>query len=169
MDTEKALELAESRLKDLAVSMKRPEANRLDAVIERNDLKKAVQALLDEKRWGYLAAITGLDNAVWKTDETTNEKVVDPKGGSLEVLYHFCKKAAVTTLRVSLPYEDAKVDSLIDLIPSVSLYEREAAELFGIEFVGQPNTDYLVLPDNWPAGVYPLRKSFSGFENKAKG
>ena len=169
METEKALEIAESLLKEFAVSTNRPEANRLDVAIDRTNLKPAVKALLGNKHWGYLAAITGLDNAVWKVDETTKERTLDPKGGSLEVLYHFCKSAAVTTLRVALPYNDAKVESICDVISSVSLYEREAAELFGIEFIGTPNTDHLVLPDDWPAEVYPLRKAFTGFEKKAKG
>ena len=169
MDTEKALQLAESRLKEFAVSMNRPEENRLDVVIDRKNLIPAVSALLAEKQWGYLSAITGLDNAAWKVDEATKEKSLDPSGGSLELLYHFCEGAAVATLRVSLPYDDAKVDTVCDLISSVSLYEREAAELFGIEFVGTPNTDRLVLPDSWPEGVYPLRKSFTGFEKNAKG
>jgi len=169
MDTEKALQLAESRLKDFIVSANRPEENRLDVVINRKDLKAAVSALLEEKQWGYLSAITGLDNAAWKVDETSKERSLDPDGGSLELLYQFCYGAAVTTLRVSLPYDDAKVDSICGLISSVTLYEREAAELLGIEFIGAPNTDRLVLPDNWPDGVYPLRKSFTGLENTAKG
>ena len=169
MDTEKALQLAESLVADFAVSTNRPEENRLDVVITRENLKPAVQALLVNKHWGYLAAITGLDNAAWKVDETTKEKSIDPTGGSLELLYHFCKSAAVVTLRVTIPYDDARVDSICDLISSVSMYEREAAELFGIEFTGTPSTEKLVLPDNWPAGVYPLRKTFNGLENLAKG
>lgn len=169
MDTEKALQLAESLLKEFTVSTNRPETDRLDVVIERKNLKPAVKALLLDRHWGYLSAITGLDNALYKVDETTKEKSIDPKGGSLELLYHFCQGAAVTTLRVSIPYNDAKVDTICDLISSVSLYEREAAELFGIEFVGSTSTARLVLPDSWPEGVYPLRKTFTGLEEKAKG
>jgi Ni,Fe-hydrogenase III component G len=169
MKTEKALELAESLLKDVTISVNRPEENRLDVVIDRTNLKAAVKAMLTDRHCGYLSAITGLDNAAWQMDETTKEKKLDPKGGSLELLYHFCSGAAVTTLRVAIPYDDAKVDSVCDLISSVSLYETEAAELFGIDFVGTPNKGHLVLPDGWPEGVYPLRKSFSGFEKQAKG
>ena len=169
MDTEKALELAESLLKDFAISTNRPEENRVDFVIDRKNLKPAVNTILVNKHWGYLSAITALDNALWKVDETTKEKTIDPSGGSLELLYHFCQAAAVATLRVSIPYDDPEVDSICDLISSVSLYEREAAELYGIEFVGAPNTDKLLLPDNWPAGVYPMRKTFTSLEDSAKG
>jgi Ni,Fe-hydrogenase III component G len=169
MKTLKALELAESLLKDFAISTHRPEENRVDVVIDRKDLKPAVDAILVDKRWGYLSAITALDNALWKVDETTKEKSIDSNGGSLELLYHFCQAAAVATLRVSIPYNDPRVDSICSLISSVSLYEREAAELFGIEFIGASNTDKLLLPDNWPAGVYPMRKTFTNLEDSAKG
>lgn len=169
METEKALELAESLLKDFAISTHRPEENRVDFVIDRKNLKAAVSAFKVNGHWGYLSAITGLDNALWKVDETTKERSIDPSGGSLELLYHFCQAAAVATLRVSIPYNDPKVDSICSLISSVSMYEREAAELFGIEFIDAPNTDKLLLPDNWPAGVYPMRKSFTSLEDSAKG
>lgn len=169
METEKALELAESLLKEFTISTNRPEADRLDVVIDRKHLKPAIKALLVDNRWGYLSAITGLDSAKYQVDETTKVKTVLPNEGSLELLYHCCLGAAVTTLRVSVPYDDAKVDSICDLISSVTLYERETAELFGVEFIGTPSTDRLLLPDEWPEGVYPMRKSFTGLEKKAKG
>ena len=34
-------------------------------------------------------------------------------------------------------------------------------EMFGVTVVDTPNPDRLFLPDEWPAGVYPLRKDFS--------
>ncbi len=169
MDTEKDLQLAETLLKEFALSANRPESHRLDVVIDRKNLKIAVKTLMVDNRWGYLAAITGVDNAKYEVDEATKEKKIIPDAGSLEVLYHFCHGAAITTLRVSLPYDDAKIDSICDVVSSVSLYEREAAELFGIDFEGTPNKDHLILPDGWPEGVYPLRKAFTGLEKQAKG
>lgn len=169
MDTENALQTAESFLKEFAISSNRPESDRLDVVIERENIKPAVKALLLDNRWGYLSAITALDNAEYRVDEVTKEKIALPDSGSLELLYHFCLDAAVTTLRVSLPYADPNIDSICGLISSVSLYEREASELFGINFIGTPSTEHLILPDDWPANLYPLRKTFTGFEKKAKG
>ena len=37
----------------------------------------------------------------------------------------------------------------------------------GFVIEGTPVPDRLVLPDDWPDGVYPLRKSFTGLEAKA--
>ncbi len=169
MDTQEALQKAEEILKELALSFNRPEENRLDVVIKAEDLKTAVKSLLLENRWGYLSAITGLDNAEYEVDEVTKEKMAIDGKGTLEALYHFAAGAAITTLRVILPYQAPKLDSICDLIPAATFYEREAMELFGIIFMGTPNTDHLILPDSWPEGVYPLRKTFKGLHEKTQG
>lgn len=166
MDTLELLQQAEELLKDVAESFTRPEEHRLDVVIKAENIKAAVQALLIEGGWGYLSAITSLDVPDYQVDETTKEKIALPDKGHLEALYHFCEGAAVTTLRVQLPYDNPHVDSICDLISSVSFFEREAMELMGIVFDGTPNTSRLILPDNWLDGVYPLRKTFKGLNKE---
>lgn len=151
-----------------------PEAGRVDVVVHRKNLLAAVQALV-QARWGYLSAITGLDRPGLQaagSDEKKWNQTVEPEQavtaadqpGALEVLYHFCKGAAVLTLRVSVPYAHAEVPSICTLIPAATLYERELIEMFGVVVVGTPNTDRLLLPDDWPADIYPLRKAFHGFD-----
>jgi Ni,Fe-hydrogenase III component G len=167
MDIELIFLKAETLLASFTVSCNRPEANRLDIVIKPADIIPAVKALLVDGHWGYLSAITGLDHPETREDEVTKEKIVIPEKGNLELLYHFALGAAITTLRTEIPYDDPRIDSICGVISSAQLYEREAAELLGVDFIGAPNTDHLVLPDDWPAGVYPLRKSFTGLEKKA--
>jgi NADH:ubiquinone oxidoreductase subunit C len=132
-------------LKPWSAETNTPQANRLDVVIGAADLVTAVAALR-QAGWGYLAAITGLDLGV--------------DAGRMEVLYHFCEGAAVLTLRVMIDRETAVIPTLCNLIPSASFFERELIEMFGITVEGTPNTDHLFLPDEWPEGVYPLRKDF---------
>jgi NADH-quinone oxidoreductase subunit C len=43
----------------------------------------------------------------------------------------------------------------------MSFHEREAHEMFGIEFEGHENMIPLLLPPDWKGG-YPLRKDFKG-------
>lgn len=145
MNIENDLQTAESILKPWSAETSAPEDNRLDVVIGAADLVPVVGALQDAG-WGYLSAITGLD--------------LGPEAGELEVLYHFCEGAAVLTLRVTIDRETAVISTLCDLIPSASFFERELSEMFGITVKGTPNTDHLFLPDEWPDGVYPLRKDF---------
>ena len=66
------------------------------------------------------------------------------------------------SVRVRVPYSHAELDSICDLIRSATLYEREFIEMLGVTLRGTPSTARLLLSDDWPDGVYPLRKSFAG-------
>ena len=142
---EKSLQTAKTLLSRWAETTETPEENRLDVVLASDDVLPAVK-VLHETEWGYLAAITGLD--------------LGPEDGRMEVLYHFCAGAAVITLRARSQRDSASVPSVCGVIPSASFFERELSEMFGVTVVDTPNPDRLFLPDDWPAGVYPLRKDF---------
>jgi Ni,Fe-hydrogenase III component G len=139
------LQTARELLGTMAHESKTPEPNRLDVQIEVTALV-AIASRLQAAHWGYLSAITGLDSGT--------------KDGNLEVLYHFCKGGAILTLRVRTPRVSASVPSLCATWPAASFFERELSEMFGITVIDTPNTDRLLLPDDWPAGVYPLRKDY---------
>ena len=167
LSPEEILQNARQVLKAWTKSESLPQTNRIDLNIEAADIKNCVQALIDEK-WGYLSAITALDRAEFEAVEGTTERKLVKDKGNLEVLYHFCSGPVVATLRVPLDYKKAEIDTICDIIPSATLYEREASELLGIDFKGTPSTEHLLLPDGWPEGVYPLRKSFTGLNKKQK-
>jgi ech hydrogenase subunit E len=146
MMTEEALERAAELLRPWAKETNTPEDGRMDVVLDAEDLLAAVEAL-HEARWGHLTSITGLDLGV--------------NTGEIEVIYYFRRRAAVVGLRVRTPRESASVPSVCDIIPSASFFERELREMLGVEVVGTPHPRKLFLPDDWPEGVYPLRKDFS--------
>ena len=167
MDAQQNLATAEALLGRFTVGAAAHAPGRLDAVIRPQDLTAAVRALIDA-RWGYLAAITGLDHP-WprppKAAPAPGESVQPAPGpveDRLEALYHFVNGAAVATLRVSVPYHDTRLPTICPIIPSATLYERELQEMFGFVIEGTPDPGRLLLPDDWPDGVYPLRKAFSG-------
>lgn len=137
------LQKARTLLSAFASEWAEPEANRLDVRLPAEALVPAAQALLAAD-WGYLVTITGLD--------------AGPEAGTMETLYHFASGAAVLTLRVAFDRNQARVPSICGAIPYASPFEREAGEMFGITFEGTPDTAPLFLPDDWPQGVYPLRK-----------
>ncbi len=155
--TQKTLEQAETLLAPYTLEKSTPEAHRLDVSITVDNLLAAVKAIVDA-RMGYIMGVTGLDlpAPAPAEGETAGES-------HIELLYHFAVGGAVITLRVKVPYSNPVVPSICGLIPSVTLAERENMEMFGVTFEGTPNTDKLLLPEDWPDGVYPLRKSFTGF------
>lgn len=121
-----------------------PEPNRLDVTLATKDDLIPIAVALRVKRLGYLSAITGLDLGL--------------EADQLEVLYHFCTRAAIVTLRVRLPRQEASIPSLCGIIPSAEAFERELCEMFGVKVTGLPEPHRLYLPDDWSEGTYPLRK-----------
>jgi ech hydrogenase subunit E len=147
MTTETLLAEAAQLLTGFVQSSNTPEPNRLDVTISADDLPQATCALMAGK-WGYLSAITGLD--------------AGPEAGTLEAIYHFCNRAAVTSLRVQLPRDgEPEIATIADQIPVASFYERELSEMLGVHVIGTPDPSHLFLPDDWPDGVFPNRKDFS--------
>jgi NADH:ubiquinone oxidoreductase subunit C len=82
-------------------------------------------------------------------------------GTALEILYHLAKDGTVITVREPAARDNAVVPSLIGIFPGATLYEREIHDILGVHFEGHGDMRPLVLPDDWPAGVYPLRKDFT--------
>jgi NADH-quinone oxidoreductase subunit C len=81
----------------------------------------------------------------------------------LEILYHFAydPTAIVISVRAMLKDKnDPHIDTITGVTRSAWWIEREIHELFGIEFDGNNDLRPLLLPDDWPSGVYPLRKNF---------
>ncbi|MBI5838679.1 MAG: NADH-quinone oxidoreductase subunit C [Chloroflexi bacterium] len=55
---------------------------------------------------------------------------------------------------------DAAIPTITGLIPGANWAEREVRDLIGVTPVGHPDLRRLVLPDDWPNNLYPLRKDF---------
>jgi Ni,Fe-hydrogenase III component G len=87
----------------------------------------------------------------------------------LEILYHFTIEDInlMVNLRVRLPKDAPRLYSLGKHIEAVNWIEREMHELLGIEFVDHPDPRRLLLPDNWPQGVYPLRRDYREWDTTA--
>ncbi|MGC8797722.1 MAG: NADH-quinone oxidoreductase subunit C [candidate division WOR-3 bacterium] len=87
---------------------------------------------------------------------------IDTRDG-FEVLYHFSEDATgvIYTIKVLVPKDDPKVDSLGSWFPAAQWIEREMHELLGIEFVGHPNLIPLLTSDSdWEADRHPLRRDY---------
>ena len=82
---------------------------------------------------------------------------------AIEVLYHFSsdKENFVLTVRAMIKEKDVpSVDTITSYTKSGWWIEREIHELFGVGFNGNNDLRPLLLPDEWPKGVYPMRKNF---------
>jgi Ni,Fe-hydrogenase III component G len=73
----------------------------------------------------------------------------------------------VVVLQVRIDRENPEIPSLATMIPGAMVYERELKDLFGIVPVGHPDLRRQAVPEDWPAGVYPLRKDVQ-FDRKGE-
>ncbi|HBL67311.1 MAG TPA: NADH-quinone oxidoreductase subunit F [Firmicutes bacterium] len=73
------------------------------------------------------------------------------------------KDGQVTYLHCALGSDsDLAYPSLTPQVTAAYWYEREIYDLFGIKAVGHPNPSRLVVHDDWPAEIYPMRKDYQG-------
>jgi membrane-bound hydrogenase subunit beta len=125
------------------VEITNPAPRRIFVRVNREDLLTTVQYLKDNFNFTYLATISGVD-----------------KGENFEILYHFANEYTCLTVRTLTPRAEPKIKSICSIIPGAILYERELPDMFGIIVEDIPDSRSLILPDDWPIKVYPLRKDW---------
>ena len=114
--------------------------NEVGVWIPPDRLGEVVNLLMTEFGFFHLTAITVQVNQ-------ENHEII-------EVMYHFWQKRGIT-ICTKLNKENLTLSSIIDQIPGADFYEREAAEMFGVNFRGRNSTLPLLLPDDWQ-GAPPM-------------
>lgn len=109
--------------------------------VDRDHFKAALIALR-ELGVEFLEAITGVD-----------------EGEYIEVIAHVGRRVSVA-VKTAVPKSDPRIQTLTDLYPGAEFYEREAWEMLGVVFEGNPRLARTFLPEDWPKGVHPLRKDY---------
>ena len=71
--------------------------------------------------------------------------------GVIQLLYHFWIGRSFS-LMIDLPRQSPKCPEITSLLPGADFYEREVAEMFGVEFTGRGEIPPLLLPDDWDQG-----------------
>lgn len=70
------------------------------------------------------------------------------------------------TVKCDLPDDELSIPTWIPVYPGANWHEREAAEMFGITFVGHPNPRKLYLPGAFEG--FPMRKDFALLARRIK-
>ncbi|MEA2090629.1 MAG: NADH-quinone oxidoreductase subunit C [Thermoproteota archaeon] len=110
-----------------------------------------MEILFEKDESAGVSAITGVD-----------------LGEAIELMYHVRTRGIIVTIRTEVPKKDARIRSITGLVPGANFHEREVADLFGVTFEGHPNPERLILPEDWPKNLFPLRKDaeITNIENK---
>lgn len=117
-----------------------------------------------ELRFDSLVNLSGVDdyNGEKVKDESENEIM---KGGTISVFYHL--ESTVNrhkiVLKVSTDRDNPEISSVVDVWKGADWHEREAYDMFGINFLNHPDLRRILMPYDWEAG-YPLRKDYENPE-----
>ena len=65
---------------------------------------------------------------------------------------------AYVVIRVLIPPHQPEFPAVSPRVPAAVWYEREVRDMFGLQPVGMQDKRRLVLPDDWPDDLHPLRK-----------
>lgn len=109
-----------------------------------DQLKEAATNLLQDYSDAYFSSL------IIQEIENRNE---------FDCLYFFGGEVPCV-LRFSVPSEHSVIVSLSKITKAASFYEREAREMFGIQFAGLANQENLLLPPG--TNDYPMRIDCSG-------
>lgn len=117
--------------------------------VDRSLIPNVLQILRDEEQFDYCVDVT----AVHYPKRELQFDVV-------WILYSFTKNER---LRVKTQIADgAHIPSVAFLWPTANWLEREAFDMFGIQFDGHPELKRILLPDGWKG--HPLRKDYGIIE-----
>ncbi len=71
-----------------------------------------------------------------------------------------CKGDTFIIIKIKVDEASPRFPTLTHKIPSANWYEREIQDMFGLIPEGHPDPRRLIHFEDWPAGLYPLRKDF---------
>ncbi len=125
---------------------------RVFVTVDPPDYKEVVRFIARDLGLVHVQTITGVDY---------------PDEKRMEIMVHMGRRITVT-VRTSIPREKPEIDTITDVVPGSSVHEREVHDLLGVVFKGNPNLTRILLPEDWPEGIYPLRKDVPLEEIRAK-
>ena len=135
--------------------------------VGRDRWVEAIRTARDEANLDFFSWLSAID---WARDVAVGDppEAGDETEERLEVL---CRLSTVVDDRgaifsTDLPRDDPSIDSLVGVFGGANWHEREAHEMFGIDFRGHPRLIKLYLPDAFEG--HPLRKSFPLLSREVK-
>lgn len=85
---------------------------------------------------------------------------IRPREQRFEVVVNLLSMEHVSRIRIltTVSSSEPRVASLVPIWPGANFAEREAYDMFGVEFDGHPDLTRILMPDEWEG--HPLRKDY---------
>lgn len=142
MKKEKAIQKLKENFADKIVNWKDRSAKRIYVDVRPDDIPEMVKFLFKDLKARFITA-SGVDM---------------PK--AIEIIYHFSfdEGGLVLSLRTIVAKPEPEIESITPIIKGAEWIEREIWEFLGVNFKNHPNLKRLLMAEDWPEGVYPLRR-----------
>jgi len=143
MDREQLVEQIKSDLAENLADVFERNPKRVYLTVEPENSLAVNRYMVDHG--GRLATATGVDCRDW-----------------IEVCYHYCFDTLniIVTVKTRAYKPECELESVAQFLPGATFVEREIQDLLGAKFLNHPDPRRLLLADDWPEGVYPLRKDY---------
>ena len=155
MRGDKFVEILKTKVKILEVT--RQADDQITVLVDRNDLPLAVKTLYYDIG-GFLSTMIPNDErqingsyALYYAISMEGSKMTEADDFAAE-------DKCFITVKTLIPGSDPTFPSVTPLVPACVWYEREAFDMYGLVAEGLPDKRRLVLSDDWPDGLHPLRK-----------
>ena len=126
------------------------------------DTHKTLKVEFNLKFFNWLSAVD------WDNDVKIGDAPKEPVTPGFEIISCLSKTNSddlvISSTKISK--EDPQIDSLVEVFGGANWHEREAYEMFGINFLNHPNLKKLYLPDAYEGN--PLLKSFELISREVK-
>ena len=126
------------------------------------DTHKILKKDFNQSFFNWLSAVD------WDNEVKTGDAPKEPVTPSFEILSCLSQTNSNNLVISStvISKENAEIESLVDVFAGANWHEREAYEMFGINFLNHPNLTKLYLPDDYEGN--PLLKSFELISREVK-
>ena len=127
-------------------------AGQVAVMLKKDKIKDVCLYLRDEPllKMDHLADLTAVDFSTYPGDPGPRFEVVY---NLISIAYHHRIR-----LKVRVPEEDPRVDTVSSIWQTANWHERETFDLMGIKFDGHPDLRRILLPEDWEG--HPLRKEY---------
>ena len=155
MRGDKFVEILKTKVKILEVT--RQADDQITVLVDRNDLPLAVKTLYYDIG-GYISTMIPNDERQMNGSFALYY-AISMEGSKMTEADDFAPEdKCFITVKTLIPGSDPTFPSVTPLVPACVWYEREAYDMFGLVAEGLPDKRRLVLSDDWPDGLHPLRK-----------
>ena len=121
--------------------------------------------LRDEFNLKFFSWLSAID---WDNEVSVGEAPKEGVSPNFEIITCLSDldNTNLVTVSTSISKSEPNINSLIDVYAGANWHEREAYEMFGINFENHPNLEKLYLPDGYEGN--PMLKSFELISREVK-